>query len=313
MPAAIAQFGGAAERLPAFLDRVSAWGAGLQPPALAASVGRLVDAARRVVAPMNTTGPSTNEVVDAGLTVAETVITVVTILAVVYYWLVEHARLQRFALAFLPEERRADVRATWNEIEARLGMWLRGQLILMVTIGIATAVACMALGVPGALLLGIISAVTEAIPLVGPLLGAIPAVVMAATVSPQLALTVAVVYLVLQLIEGNVLVPLLMRHSVGISPFLVVLSLLIGGAVAGVLGAFLAVPVAAAVELMVEHLQARDEPVAQAPMAMSDEPEDDLEGRIDVRAAPPALGSHDAPSRGGRQTTAVERAAPIAD
>lgn len=306
LPAAIAQFGGAVDRLPAFLDRVGVWGAGLQPPPVAASVVRLVDAARRAVAPSAPTLPSARDVVGVGLTVAEMIVTVVTILAVVYYWLIEHARLQRFALAFVPEHRRARVRSTWNEVETRLGMWVRGQLILMLTIGIATATACALLSVPGALLLGLVSAVTEAIPLVGPFLGAVPAVVMAATVSPQLALAVAGVYLVLQLVEGNVLVPMVMRHSVGISPFLVILSLLVGGAVGGLLGAFLAVPVAAAVELMVEGLQAREEPVAQDPTALVDDAGVGPDDPTDAPGAPSKLGGAEVPTRPPLGATIVE-------
>jgi predicted PurR-regulated permease PerM len=144
-------------------------------------------------------------------------------------------------------------------------MWVRGQLILMGTIGIGTAVAYTVLGVPAGILLGLIAALAEAIPIVGPLLGAIPAVLVAATVSPQLAIEVAGVYLVLQLIEGNVLVPLVMRNTIGISPFLVILSVLIGGAAGGFVGALLAVPIAAAGEVLIEGLQARDVPVAQGP------------------------------------------------
>ena len=118
---------------------------------------------------------------------------------------------------------------------------------------------------PAALLLGLIAALAEAIPIVGPLLGAIPAVLVAATVSPQLALAVAGVYLVLQLIEGNVLVPLVMRNTIGISPFLVILSVLIGGAAGGFVGALLAVPIAAAGEVLIEGLQAREVPGRPGP------------------------------------------------
>jgi hypothetical protein len=145
----------------------------------------------------------------------------VTLLTVVYFWLTEHARLQRYALAFVPQERRARARDVWNAAETRLGMWVRGELILMSAIGISTGVAYTLLGVPSAILLGLVAALAEAIPIVGPLLGAIPAVLVAATVSPQLAVAVATVYLVLQLVEGNVLVPLVMRNTTGISPFLV--------------------------------------------------------------------------------------------
>jgi predicted PurR-regulated permease PerM len=146
-------------------------------------------------------------------------------------------------------------------------MWVRGQLILMATIGIGTATVYSLLGVPAALLLGLIAAVAEAIPIVGPLLGAIPAVIVAATVSPQLALEVGGTYLVLQLIEGNVLVPLVMRNTTGISPFLVILSVLIGGAAGGFVGALLAVPIAAAGEVLIEGLQSREIPIAQDPSA----------------------------------------------
>jgi len=179
--------------------------------------------------------------------------------------LTEHARLQRYGLAFVPRHRRAQVRDVWNAAETRLGMWVRGVLILMATIGVGTGVAYSLLGVPSAILLGVLSALAEAIPIVGPFLGAIPAVIVAATVSPQLALTVVAVYVVLQLIEGNILVPLVMRNTTGISPFLVILSVLIGAAAGGFVGALLAVPIAAAGEVLIEGLQAREVPVAQDP------------------------------------------------
>ena len=115
----------------------------------------------------------------------------------------------------------------------------------MGAMGVATGIAYSSSGCPGALILGLIAALSEAIPIVGPLLGAIPAILVATTVSPQLALVVAGVYVVIQLIEGSVLVPLVMRNTIGISPLLVLVSLLIGGAAGGLVGAFLAVPVAA--------------------------------------------------------------------
>ena len=136
--------------------------------------------------------------------------------------------------------------------------------------GAATGVAYTLLGLPSALLLALIAALTEAIPIIGPLLGAIPAILVAATVSPELALIVAGVYVVLQVLEGNVLVPMVMRNTVGISPLLVLLSLLIGAAVGGLVGAFLAVPVVASIEIAVAHLQAREVPVAQDPTGLDD-------------------------------------------
>ena len=157
----------------------------------------------------------------------------------------------------------------------------------MATMGVMTGIAYSLLGVPGALLLALIAAITEAIPIIGPLLGAIPAVLVAATVSPELALIVAGIYVVLQFVEGNVLVPIIMRNAVGISPLLILVSLLIGAAAGGFIGAFLAVPVAASLEIVLQRLQAREEPVAQDPSAIeSEEDDEDEDGRVKAPGLP---------------------------
>ena len=293
VPAALAQFDRTLTRLPPFFASAREWAATIDPPGLSRTVTSLIDAAARTIKPPDAT-PSTGQVVQVGLTLAEALTTVLTLLTVVYFWLTEHARLQRYVLAFVPEHRRKRARDVWNAAETRLGMWVRGQLILMSTIGVATGVAYTLLGLPSALLLGLLAALAEAIPIIGPLLGAIPAVLVAATISPQLALAVAGVYLVLQLIEGNVLVPLVMRNTTGISPFIVILSVLIGGAVGGFIGALLAVPIAAAGEVLIEGLQAREVPVAQDPgttEAADDEtnaPDDPDSSRRRVGASPTA-------------------------
>ena len=236
--------------------------------------------------------PDADVVVEVGTTVAELVATLATLLTIVFLWLVERPRIQRYVLAFLPAEQRAGARSAWNDVELRLGLWVRGQLTLMATMGVMTGIAYTLLGVPGALLLALIAAITEAIPIVGPLLGAIPAVLVAATVSPELALIVAGIYVVLQFVEGNVLVPIVMRNAVGISPLLILVSLLIGAAAGGFVGAFLAVPVAASLEIVLQRLQAREEPVAQDPLVhrdrrrtTSDEDASARQGAQDARTA----------------------------
>lgn len=263
VPAAIAQAGRIIASLPPFLDEVRAWAATLRPTALATSITALVDSAESILAPAPP--PDSDEVLEVGSAVAEGVAVLGTLLTIVFFWLIEHARIQRYVLAYLPADRRAGSRDAWNEIESRLGLWVRGQLILMGAIGLTMGAVYTLVGLPGALLLGLIAALTEAIPIVGPLLGAIPAVLVAATVSPELALLVAVIYMVLQILEGSVLVPLVMRNTVGISPLLVLLSLLIGAAIGGLAGAFLAVPIVASVEIILSRLQARSVPVAQDP------------------------------------------------
>jgi predicted PurR-regulated permease PerM len=267
VPAAFTQFNQITAELPPFLDQVRAWATDVRPQGLGTSITAVMDSVEETIRPAP---PDPDEVVEVGLTVAEVVVSVATLLALVFFWLVEHARIQRFALAFLPSHRRAGAREAWNEVENRLGLWVRGQLILMGTIGIATGILYTVIGLPSAMLLALIAAVTEAIPLVGPLLGAIPAVLVAATVSPETALLVAAIYLLIQFVEGNVLVPIVMRNTIGISPFLVLVSLLIGGGAGGLVGALLGVPVAAAIVVVLERLQARDVPVAQDPAGVEE-------------------------------------------
>ena len=280
VPAALSQAQRIMVSLPPVFADLRVQVADLRPAALSESVTALIDAVAANFEPGEP--PPPDAVVDVGTAVAEAAIALATVLTLVFFWLVENARLQRYVLAYLPARRRGGARRAWNEIESRLGLWARGQLILMGSIGLATGTAYALLGVPGALLLGLIAAIAEAIPIIGPLLGAIPAILVAATISPELALTVAVVYAVLQLVEGSVLVPIVMRNAIGISPFLILVSLLIGGAAGGLVGELVAVPIAAAAEIVVSRLQARETRVVQDPAAIetSDDAEDgDDEGR----------------------------------
>lgn len=265
VPTALVQLSSALASLPTFLQQVRAWTDTLQPEAVAQGIGSLLDA---VEAPFRPGPPPDPEaVVEVSVIVGQAAAAVVTLLALVFFWLTERPRLQRYALAFLPAERRGGTRDAWNEVESRLGLWVRGQLILMATIGVATGIAYTLLGLPAALLLALIAAITEIIPIVGPLLGAIPALLVATTISPETALITMGIYVLLHIIEGNVLVPIVMRNSVGLSPFLVLLSLLLGGTAGGILGAVVAVPIVAGITVVLERLQDRDTPVPIDPAA----------------------------------------------
>jgi len=255
VPAAVGQAQRILADLPPFFAEVRAWADTVRPASIATSLTTLIDSVAAVLKPPDAPDPDT--VVEVGTTVAELVATLATLLTMVFLWLVERPRIQRYTLAFLPAEQRAGARTAWNDVELRLGLWVRGQLTLMATMGVMTGIAYSVLGVPGALLLALIAAITEAIPIVGPLLGAIPAVLVAATVSPELALIVAGIYVVLQFVEGNVLVPIVMRNAVGISPLLILVSLLIGAAAGGFIGAFLAVPVAASIAWTASNTMSR--------------------------------------------------------
>ena len=265
LPAAVVQISGALGRLPTFLESVRASTSGLRPKGLVEGIGALIDAAEAPLKPG--LPPDPNAVVNASIGVATVAAALFTLLALVYFWLTERSRLQRYVLAFVPLHRRAGVRDAWNAVESRLGLWVRGQLTIMASIGIATGVAYTLIGLPAALLLAVIAATAEIIPIIGPFVGAIPAVLMATTISPQAVVLTLVVYVAIQFIEGNVLVPMIMRNTVGLSPFIVLLSLLLGGAVGGIAGAIVAVPLVAGAEVILERLQDREVPVPIDPTA----------------------------------------------
>jgi len=283
IPAAFVQLSGALTKLPQFLDQVQGWANQLRPGALADGISSLVTAARAPFEPGP--APDADAILGASLVVGQAAAAIVTLLFLVFFWLTERSRLQRYALAFAPLHRRAGIRDAWNEVETRLGLWVRGQLLLMATIGVATGAAYSLLGLPAALLLALIAAIAEIIPIVGPFIGAIPAVLMATTVSPETVVLTLVVYVAIQAIEGNVLVPIIMRNSVGLSPFLVLLSLLVGGTVGGVLGAIVSVPVVAGVTVILERLQDRETPVPIDPAAVE---APDAEARAEQEATSPS-------------------------
>ncbi|MEA2678098.1 MAG: hypothetical protein QOJ81_2239 [Chloroflexota bacterium] len=275
IPSAVTQLGEFGTRVTPLLDSTRDWARTIEPHALSVSLVGLVDTVQRVLVPATSSAPEPDQLIALGLTFAEIVISVLAVLSLVYFWLTERARLQRFALALLPAERRAGARMAWNEMELRLGGWVRGQLILMGSVGVATTIAYFLIGLDGALILGLIAGLAEAIPLIGPALGAVPALLVAAiTGRIEVVILVAVVYVVIQIVEGNVLMPLVMRNTIGVPPFLVFVSILAGAAIAGVPGAFISVPLVAVLLVMVERLQARSETIPLSPAAPPDaEPE----------------------------------------
>jgi predicted PurR-regulated permease PerM len=267
IPGAVTQFGELGERISPLFANAREWAQTVEPRALSVSLVGLVDTLQRVLVPTGTSAPEPDQLIALGLTFAEIVISTIAVLTMVYFWLTERARLQRFFLALLPADKRGGAREAWNEMELRLGGWVRGQLILMGSVGVATTIAYFLIGLEGPLLLGLIAALAEAIPLVGPALGAVPALIVAAmTGRIEVVILVAVVYVVIQIVEGNILVPVVMRNTIGVPPFLVVISILAGAAIAGIAGALLSVPLIAALLVIVERLQARTETIPLAPV-----------------------------------------------
>ncbi len=182
--------------------------------------------------------------------------TTITVLIVAFYWMTEKAIIKRVILGLFPLDRRDRAHALWDTIEAKIGGWTRGQLILCAVIGSISAVAYspLLLDVKFWLALAIWAGVTELIPFIGPFLGGGAAAMVALASSPEKALMVVVFVIVLQQLEGAFLVPRVMRNAVGLTPLTVVLAVLVGGVLAGPIGSVLAIPVAAAVQVLLQNI-----------------------------------------------------------
>jgi predicted PurR-regulated permease PerM len=178
---------------------------------------------------------------------------VVTILVLTFYLLIESRALFEAGLRLVDPARRPQVREAASRIVEKVSAWLLGQLMLAGIIGATTALGLGLLGVPYFWVLAILAAAGEFVPYVGPLLAAVPALVLAATVSWSLALWTGVFYLVQQQVENHVLVPKLMSQQVGLLAAVVVIAILVGGAAFGVSGAILALPTAAIIQVLVQE------------------------------------------------------------
>ena len=178
----------------------------------------------------------------------------VTILLLTFYMLVDAQSIFAVFVRLFPRERRETVSQVSALVTEKVSAWLGGQLLLGFIIGTTTAIGLAAMGVPYFFVLALISGIGEMIPIVGPLISAIPAIAVAFTVSPGLALGVAVFFLVQQQLENAVLVPKIMGQTVGLSAVTVIVALLIGSELLGFAGALLAVPTAAIVQILVEQL-----------------------------------------------------------
>lgn len=127
-------------------------------------------------------------------------------------------------------------------VNEKLGSWLQGQAILSLFIGLITWIALTLLGIPFALPLALLAGMLEVVPTLGPTLAAIPAVIVALTISPTMAVVVAATYILIQMLENQLLVPKIMERAVGLNPVIVIVGVSIGANLLGVVGALLAIP-----------------------------------------------------------------------
>jgi predicted PurR-regulated permease PerM len=199
-------------------------------------------------------GGSTSNIFAPVASVFGGVVTFFIVLILTLYMSVAEDEIKKFFQTVFPKRFERKIETTIIKIQEKIGQWVRGQFFLMFVVGLLTFVGLTLLGVKFALTLAIIAGLLELIPFVGPTVAAIPAVIIAFTQSPLLGLLTLGLCILIQQFENHVLVPKIMEKTTGISPVVVVLALLIGAKLLGLLGIFLAVPVAVILSVFVEDV-----------------------------------------------------------
>ncbi len=182
------------------------------------------------------------------------IISFVSIILISFYLSVMKKGIDTFLVAVTPKKYEAYVLDLWKRTEDKVGRWLQGQLLLALVIGLAVYIGLSLLDVKFALIFAIFAMILELVPNVGPVIAAIPAVIIAFLQDPALGVWVLMLYVIIQQVENHILVPVVLGKSIGLNPVVVVIALLSGAKLGGIVGLVLAVPVAAVVVEIIDDI-----------------------------------------------------------
>jgi predicted PurR-regulated permease PerM len=195
--------------------------------------------------------------VTIGLTALTTLLQVVLMFIVAFLLALDAPALRRSLRRLVPNDYRTDFDQIWRKLRVMLYAYVRGQLIVAALIGFFSGAACFALGLADPVALGLIAGVTALIPYLGPFIGAIPAVLVGLAASPSKALLVALVYFLISNVILNFVYPKVMGDAVRLPPVLIIVAFIAGFSWAGILGMFVAVPIAATLRILFDHIYPR--------------------------------------------------------
>ena len=197
---------------------------------------------------------SAGQLLNYAASAAQVLFGVTAILLLAFYWTLDGPRTIRSLLSLVPVGQRESIRELISAMETKVGSYLAGQAILCLIVGLMALVAYWLIGLPNALALAFIAGVMEAVPMIGPLLGAIPAALVGLSVGPDKLVWVIVATLVIQQLENSLLVPRVMRKAVGVNPFVSLLALFAFSSLLGLAGALMAIPIAAMIQILLDRL-----------------------------------------------------------
>lgn len=170
------------------------------------------------------------------------------------YFMLDWKRINEGVLQIVPQRMRGQWHKFLQEVDYIIQRYIQGNVIISIMVGLLIGFGVKLIGMDYALIIGVICGITNLIPYFGPILGGIPSVLLALGISPMMALKVALIIFVVQQIEGNIINPKLMSGKVGLHPLWVVFALLAGGELGGLLGMFLAIPLAAVIRIIIRDV-----------------------------------------------------------
>ena len=248
--------------IPGYYQSVYGWTIE-NPNLLTESLRAILPDALSILEPAQQTGQeildSAGQVLGYVASVANGFFTAVVILLLAAYWTLDGPRIIRSLLLLAPREQRESISELIAAMETKVGAYLAGQGILMLIVGLMALVAYWLIGLPYVLVLAFVAGIMEAVPLIGPLLGAIPAALVALSLGPDKLIWVIVATVVIQQLENSLLVPRIMRQAVGVNPFVTLLALFAFSSLLGTAGALMAIPLAAMIQILLNRFVFRGE------------------------------------------------------
>ncbi|MDP3792141.1 MAG: AI-2E family transporter [bacterium] len=202
---------------------------------------------------------SSQSVINIVISIFGGVMSFVAIVVISFYLSVMKRGIESFIESVTPAKHEAYVMNLWKRSEAKVGRWIQGQLLLALIVGLTVYIGLSLMGIKFALILGLLAMAFEIVPIVGPVLAAIPAAFLAFLQDPGLGLWVIVFYVAVQQLENHLLVPVVLGKTIGLNPVVVIMALLIGNQIAGISGMILSVPIATVIVEMLEDLAKQKE------------------------------------------------------
>lgn len=186
-------------------------------------------------------------------------ISTIAVLSLVFYMAVEEKGVEKLVHSITPRKHHKYAVDLAERIKDKIGKWMLGQVFLMFVVFLLDLIGLYLIGVPFALILAVFAGIMEIVPYVGPIISAVPGVILGFLVSPLTGFLALAVYIIVQQAENHILTPQIMKKAVGLNPVIIILVLLVGAKLGGVLGAVISVPLATAVSLFVSDISDRRE------------------------------------------------------